>query len=190
MKKRFLAALMAVAVAAGTVAGGTWAYLTSKTETVENVFTVGKVKIDLTENTGEKGDKNQRQYKMVPGNDIKKDPTVTVLASSEECYVIVEVKESADLNGFVTWEIGEGWTELPSGGIGGPKRWWRIVPAADQDQKFGILKENTLKVKETVTSEMMEKIEDGKNYPTLEFKAYAIQRANVRNESDAWDKLN
>ena len=51
MKKKLTTVLAIVLVVALSVAG-TYAYLTSKTATITNTFTVGNVKIDLTETTG------------------------------------------------------------------------------------------------------------------------------------------
>ena len=75
MKKKLTTVLAIVLVVALSVAG-TYAYLTDKTATIKNTFTVGNVNIDLTEGTGE-------FYKMVPGTTIEKNPKVTVEADSE-----------------------------------------------------------------------------------------------------------
>ena len=86
MKKRISIAVSVVALAllliAGTVAV-TVAYLTSVKQ-VTNTFTVGKVEITLDETTGE-------NYHLVPGANIPKNPTVTVVENSENCYVFVKV---------------------------------------------------------------------------------------------------
>ena len=50
MKKKKIAALItSLALVGVVVVGGTLAYLTAQTETVENVFTVGNVSIDVEE---------------------------------------------------------------------------------------------------------------------------------------------
>ena len=73
--------------------GATLAYLTSKDEVV-NTFTVGNVQIKLDEadvKTDGTIDTNERvkanEYHLMPGHSYIKDPTVTVLAKSEDCYV-------------------------------------------------------------------------------------------------------
>ena len=101
MKRKSIALLLALVLMIGAVAG-TIAYLTSTTSEVENTFTVGKVKIVLDEakvtkndTTGEftaDTDKTKRvlanEYKLVmPGDTLPKDPTVTVLNDSADCYV-------------------------------------------------------------------------------------------------------
>ena len=116
-------ALLVVACALLLVAAsvfGTMAYLTS-TDEVKNTFTVGDINIGLTETTAD--------YKMVPGNTIAKDPTVTVKANSEACWLFVKVTESTDLKDFITYAIAEGWTALP--GVDGV--YYREVPASAAD---------------------------------------------------------
>ncbi len=108
-KKALALALCAVMLVAGT-ALTTIAYLTSK-DSVTNTFTVGKVNITLDEkivdeygNPTQDKDGNTRtsegnEYKLVPAVTYEKDPTVTVLADSEQCYVrmILTVNNIANL---------------------------------------------------------------------------------------------
>lgn len=85
----------------------TYAYLTSQTATVNNAFTVGNVKITLDEAEvtpdGVKVDPENRvianDYHLIPGRSYSKDPTVHVDATSEDCWVFVQVKveDSVDL---------------------------------------------------------------------------------------------
>lgn len=77
----------------------TMAYLTSKTDTVTNTFTVGKVVITLDETAvdeyGVPHSSNpptqSNSYKLIPGHKYVKDPTVHVAVGSEECYLFVKV---------------------------------------------------------------------------------------------------
>lgn len=93
MKKKLTLVVAFVLVFALGVAG-TFAYLTSSA-TVTNTFTVGKVAITLLEtDVDENGDAIpsatpvvENDYKLMPGHKYTKDPTVTVLADSEESYV-------------------------------------------------------------------------------------------------------
>lgn len=96
-KKALLLAACAVLLVAASVMG-TMAYLTSKDE-VKNTFTVGKVKIELDEaKVDQMGDPIQGEkrvkensYKLIPKHTYVKDPTVTVLKKSEDCYVRLKV---------------------------------------------------------------------------------------------------
>ena len=79
--------------------GATVAYLTD-TKSVTNTFTVGSVAITLDE---AKTDINgvadntvprvvANKYKLMPGHEYVKDPTVHVTAGSEDCYIFVKVE--------------------------------------------------------------------------------------------------
>ena len=172
MKKKTLALVLALTLLVAGVVGSTLAWLTDQTAEVKNTFTVGDINIGLTETTTD--------YKMVPGNTIAKDPTVTVKANSEACWLFVKVTESTDLKDFITYAIAEGWTALP--GVDGV--YYREVPASAADQPFSVLKGDAVTVNSDVTKEMLT-AKDFAN-PTLTFKAYAVQKDNVASASDAW----
>lgn len=174
MKKKILALVLALTLLVAGVVGGTLAWLTDRTAEVKNTFTVGDINIGLTETTTD--------YKMVPGNTIAKDPTVTVKAESEACWLFVQVTESTNLKDFITYAIAEGWTKLQDG------VYYREVPASAADQTFSVLKGDAVTVKDTVTKAMLT-AKDFAN-PTLTFKAYAVQKDNVASASDAWAKVN
>lgn len=74
--------------------GATVAYLTSKTDVVNNTFTVGDIVITLDEApvdamgnvvTGNRVTNND--YKLLPGHTYTKDPTIHVDKDSEEAYI-------------------------------------------------------------------------------------------------------
>ena len=83
MKKKTLALVLALTLLVAGVVGSTLAWLTDQTAEVKNTFTVGDINIGLTETTTD--------YKMVPGNTIAKDPTVTVEEGSDLSYVRMKV---------------------------------------------------------------------------------------------------
>ena len=97
-RKKLLALMMAFALMVGCTVGGTLAWLIAKTEPVVNTFTVGNIDIVLQEHvvdpvTGKIDEtkgftaKGNEGVKLMPGREIDKDPTVTVRAGSERCYV-------------------------------------------------------------------------------------------------------
>lgn len=174
MKKKTLALVLALTLLVAGVVGGTLAWLTDQTAEVKNTFTVGDINIGLTETTAD--------YKMVPGNTIAKDPTVTVQANSEACWLFVQVTKSENLDTFITYAIAEGWTELQDG------VYYREVPASAADQTFSVLADNAVTVKSDVTRTMLETAKT--DAPTLTFQAYAVQKDNVASASDAWAKVN
>lgn len=95
MKKTLTVLLALVLVIAMSVAG-TMAYLTS-TDSVTNTFTVGKVAItldeeDVDDSTAGKDRDQANSYKLIPGHEYAKDPTVHVDADSEDSWVFVKVE--------------------------------------------------------------------------------------------------
>ena len=175
MKKKTLALVLALTLLVAGIVGGTLAWLTDRTAEVKNTFTVGDINIGLTETTAD--------YKMVPGNTIAKDPTVTVKANSEACWLLVQVTESTDLKGFITYAIAEGWTALP--GVDGV--YYREVPASAADQTFSVLAGDAVTVKSDVTRTMLETAKT--DAPTLTFQAYAIQKDHFATADAAWAEV-
>lgn len=175
MKKKTLALVLALTLLVAGVVGGTLAWLTDQTAEVKNTFTVGDINIGLTETTTD--------YKMVPGNTIAKDPTVTVKANSEACWLFVQVTESTDLKDFITYAIAEGWTALP--GVDGV--YYREVPASAADQTFSVLADDAVTVKSDVTRTMLETAKT--DAPTLTFKAYAVQKDHFATADAAWAEV-
>lgn len=184
MKKALFIMLSAALIVCATVAG-TLAWLTDTTAPVVNTFTVGDINIELKETTGE-------TYKMVPGIELVKDPTVTVKAGSEACWLFVKVDKSVNFDGFMTFEMADGWIAL-SGHAG---VYYRNVDATNADTGFDVLKDNKVTVRDTVTKTMLEGVknaEDGtpnENAPTLTFTAYAVQKDGINDADTAWRKVN
>lgn len=105
MSKKSLALLLSVVLAIGGIAYGSVAYLTHR-ESLANVFTVGNVEVKVDETQVDKnGDpvddqgnpitdpeeyirkEEPNEYHLIPGEDYRKDPAMTVLRGSEPCYV-------------------------------------------------------------------------------------------------------
>ena len=183
MKKALFIMLSAALIVCATVAG-TLAWLTDKTEPVVNTFTVGDINITLTES-------ENLDLKMVPGQTITKDPKVTVKAGSEACWLFVKVDKSVNFDGFMTFEMADGWIAL-SGHAG---VYYRNVDATNADTGFDVLKDNKVTVRDTVTKTMLEGVknaEDGtpnENAPTLTFTAYAVQKDGINDATTAWGKV-
>ena len=177
MNKKYLVAVIAIALVLCCAVGGTIAYLIDTTDPVVNTFTVGDINITLTES-------ENLDLTMIPGNDITKDPVVTVKAGSEACWLFVKVEESANLDDFLTYTVAQGWTALE--GVDGV--YYREVGAANADTAFDVLSQNKVTVLETVTKEALNALTDT-TLPTLTFTAYAVQKDNVSTVTDAWAKI-
>ena len=175
-KSKIVIAIISLLSICSFVIGTSVAWLTSKTEDLVNTFTYGDINIKLDETDTNDGDENANtnEYKMLPGNEITKDPKVTVIANSEDSYLFVKLTKSENFDNFMTFEIAEGWTLLEET----TDVYYREVTKSDKDQEFIVLKDNKVKVKEEVTKAMLNELDkDGtNNYPTLTITAYAVQR--------------
>lgn len=100
MKKKIMAAALAVCMMATLVAGMTLAYFTD-TESKTNTFTVGNVDITLTEPSW-LGDTSEDAVRLIPGKTIAKDPTITVAQGSQTAYTFMKVELSADFLELIT----------------------------------------------------------------------------------------
>ena len=163
-----------------SVIGGSLAWLMTSTDPIVNVFTYGDIRIKLEETTGDR-------YKMTPGATLAKDPKITVLANSEDCWLFIKIDESAieKLSDYIEYSIADGWTALP--GVTGV--YYREVESSDQDVAFSVLDNDQVTVKGSVTKEMLEKL-NNTNYPTLTFTGYAVQRdadiEEIDTAEEAW----
>ncbi len=193
MKKKTVALLLALVLAVGVAAGGTMAWLLDETDSITNTFTAGNVEITLSE-TDPENDNNaaSNSYKMVPGITISKNPTVTVTANSEACYVFVELEKSTNFDTFMTYAVADGWTagdgtDIPA------NVYYRTVNASTANQAFKVLKDDQVTVQSTVTKEQMNGVASS-GQPTLTVTAYACQLAKSSNESfaagEAWEQVN
>ncbi len=99
---KILLYILAACVLVVSTTLGTLAWLTSQTETVTNTFTYGKVQITMDEavvdENGVAADQaNNRtetgnEYKLVPGRNYVKDPTIHVDPDSENCFLFVKIE--------------------------------------------------------------------------------------------------
>ena len=186
-KKVFVGAMAGALLVAGSVAG-TLAYLTDKTEEVKNTFTVGKVEITLDEaDVNEYGVEiegadrvTENEYKLIPGHNYVKDPTVHVEVESEPSYVFVKVEnglssiEVAGEKGTIATQMGTKWTN-----ISGTNVWYynEIVDAREEAKDLLVFGEFTLADGAAVA-----------NYETatITIDAYAIQAEGFDDAADAW----
>lgn len=194
MKKKVTALALGCAMTLGCAIGGTLAWLTDTTGEVQNVFTTSDITVALTENTG-------REYKMIPGWTVDKDPWVTVEKGSEDCWVFIEVKEGGGevtvdgkaytFDDFIAYQIDENnWEQLKDndGKNVADVYCAKYENRDDDDINIKILaggehefngvtytwEANQVLTRPEITKEMMNGLTDT-NYPTLTFKAYASQ---------------
>ena len=183
MKRKLIIALaLCLALALGI--GGTMAYLTATTGPVVNTFTIGNVGLELKEEKGDLVD-GKHQFKMVPGNTIDKDPTVTVTAGSEDCWLFVKLVKSSNFSDYLTYSVDAAvWTALD----GHPGVYYREVKQADTVRSFSVLKGDQVTVNTNVEN-FQSATGESFTQPTLTISAAAIQRANIANAKTAYDNL-
>ena len=178
MKKKITIAVVCAVLSCVCLIGTTFAWLVDKTDPIKNTFTYGDIDITLAETT--------TTYKMVPGNTVAKDPVVTVLKESEDCWVFVKIEKSTNFDNFMEYALADGWTALD----GVPGVYYRTANYSEAtDQEFHVLDGDVVNVKEGVTREQLTALTDA-TLPTLTFTAYAVQRdGNITTAADAWAKV-
>ena len=193
MKKKSLALVLALAMIVVCVVGGTLAWLIATTGPVKNTFTYGDINIKLeeTDATVSADGSATKEFKMIPGYTIDKDPKVTVKAGSEKCYLFVKVDKSANFDKFMTYDMAADWIALD--GVDGV--YYRVVETSTADQPFYVLAGNKVTVNDTVTKADMDGLKANvATQPTLTFTAYACQYNNSNGTNftpaQAWAKVN
>ena len=181
--------------------GGTVAWLTAKTDPVVNTFTYGDINIDLYEHNyvastnwlGTEKVKKVEDYKIIPGVNLPKDPTVEVKAGSEACWLFVKVEAEnwptftgdakisyAVKTGDGGWTQGDG-TKIPA------NVYYRAVGATTADTTFKVLADDQVTVSENLTKEEVGTLKE--NQPKLTFTAYAVQKDGIADAATAWLKV-
>lgn len=207
--KKVLALFLAAVMLVCTTVAATVAYLYSKTEVVQNTFTVGQVKITLDEkdvdddenkadNNSDYGEVRDRanEYHLFPGKIYVKDPTVHVDAKSENCFLYVKVvDELVELQDDVTVAAqmeAKGWSPLIIDGTPVENVWVykEIVGKGMNIQVF-----ENFKLKDDITNEELAEYApvttgEGENavttYKTIKVEAYAIQSEGFGSAEAAW----
>lgn len=186
--KVLVIALVVIMLATGII-GGTLAWLVDQTDSVVNTFTYGDINIDLEETPTPDDDDNPdtNEYEMIPGEDVVKDPKVTVKEDSKANWLFVKLDKSENFDDFMEYEMAAGWIPLKDAqgevieGV-----YYREVPeVVDEDIVYEVIKDNKVHIKESVTKEMLNALDpEGQEatFPTLTVTAYAVQRSGFEPE--------
>lgn len=170
--------VLALVLALGCVIGGTIAWLTATTGEVKNTFTTSDINITLTETPNFDSDNDSEndcwKVQMIPGYSYTKDPKVTVVDGSVDCYLFVKFEEKNSASTYLTytstltaangWIQGDG-TNIPA------NVWYRVVKASDATKSWKLLSGDTISVKDTVTKDNMATAANAE----LVYTAYASQ---------------
>ena len=192
--------VLAFVLVIGASVGGTLAWLTAKTDPVVNTFTSaalfanpttdftlweykaeelsdGSYKLNSTEDTA-------NTYKVLPGVEIPKNPTVDVNGLQESAYLYIVVKEDT-LPTTMTYAISDDWTPISTGSnvyyYTGDLAVNGVITPSDADHQ-------------TFTVEILENnkiVVDAKYAPSttswsLKFEAYMTQATGQESAAQAW----
>lgn len=172
-----IAALLLVTMAVG----GTLAWLVDDTDKITNTFSTSDVGVELEETKGTYDEETKTyDFKMIPGHMIQKDPTVKLTAGSEESYVFVEITESANFDDYMGYDLADGWTVLDIKNNSAENDTYIIWRTMTAGEEKAVLANNQVTVHNGVTKADMEAAKT--NVPTIEFKAYAVQK-NYMNDT-------
>lgn len=127
-KKKLLTMVLALVLIGAVGVGATLAYFTDN-DSATNVVTMGHVNIELTEEEWTYGEEGITG--VTPGQEIEKDPTITLVGDSLDAYVRIKLEvtgfdgvENADAYKAEILEdlvLGEGWTKVGDYFYYGPK---------------------------------------------------------------------
>ena len=207
-RRKTVALVLSIMLLISSMVMGSVAWLTDKTDKVTNVFTTSGIDVEFSETQGTADGANQYKYQMIPGYTIAKNPTVTVSADSEDCYVFVVVEKANSFDNYMHYAIDAQWTLLANDGLDNADVYYMVVtdPAAagynilgEGSAKYNIpgdtasyvtysWSDNQVLVKPSVTSDMMTAAET--DVPSISFTVYAVQYMKNNTEhfeaAEAW----
>lgn len=174
--KKLVVAVIALSLALVCVVGATLAYLVAQSNVVTNTFTYGEISLELAE--ANKTDKDGLAFTgVVPGDEINKDPTVTVVKGSEPCYVYVLIENQ--LGAAATYNIDNAtWAQVETFQNAVLYRYNRIVDATTEAKDLPVF--TLMNFANTLTKEDIAALKD-KN---VIITAYAHQSQHT-NEAEA-----
>lgn len=212
---RFVFLMLALVLVIGCTIGGTLAWLTAKTNDVENTFVAGQIgTLELDESdTDAETDGKQHQYIVIPGVDITKDPKVTYTPTTADGTVPVDAYVFVKLTGIgnnkwtwnadasqyeiksgsnvvLSFKIADGWTAVPNAANVYYKTSTGTTGLTDEP----IIKANKITVSHLITEDDVQTVATAAD--KLTFTAYAIQQADGGTDNDgkftpaeAWAKV-
>ena len=202
MKKKSLALLVALVLAIGCVIGGTLAWLTAETGAVVNTFSTSDIEVKLEETKGTTVT-GGKEFKMIPGYELEKDPKAWVVAGSEDCYLFVKLDwanntytSGETAKSYLDWAIADGWEPVTSE----TNVYYRTVTSAQMSSDNGatnaypVLAGNKVTVNGEITKEQMNALDaEDAVKPTLTITAYASQLHKNATETfepaEAWSNI-
>lgn len=168
MKKRVWILVAAVLLISACAVGGSLAWL-ADSAAITNTFTTGDIEIKLDEPN------YKDPAKVYPGAEIAKDPTVTILANSEACWVLVCVENNLVIDDAIVGipNIHSDWTPVSVQGNKTIYSYKAQIPTSANDTTLTKVFTTVTISGEQVTKENINTLEE----KTITVTAYAHQAA-------------
>lgn len=171
-KKSLFTMLIALCLVGAVMVGATVAYLSDSTDTLNNVFTVGNVEIEIDEPDWDEENAKNLEY----GAEIAKDPQITNTGKND-AFVVMEVTGMNNMsqNGFSVDFDTNNWVRIDTNG----------EIASDNTLVDGFYMYKSLVAVNDVTAPLFEKVVfegeevQGEVEFTLSVKGYAIQTSQM-----------
>ncbi len=193
MKRKLILSILVIIATVGLITGATYAWFTSETEPIENVFTAGTVLIEADEQVNHEEGLNMDNWN--PGDEAEKEFTIVNKGTKgiklrgifeaqwyemdENTGKWVEWTPEGDDAIEITYEAGDKWTQKE----GEPNIWYynEDIPGSftEEDESERTVK---LKVKVKLDGEKANNQYQGKRF-VLRARFQAIQASH----SDEWD---
>lgn len=185
MNKKTKSLLLSLLLVGAIGVGATLAYFTDN-DTAYNTITMGNIDIDLDEPEFDPdGDGEGEIDDVKPGQEIVKDPTITVKADSEDAYLRAKItyegltsKQAEELEELITFQ--DGWVKSEDGYY----YFQYVVSKFSEDQKIGFF--NMVTIPSSWGNEMTKKSFK------INVQAEAIQADNftptrdINNDINGW----
>ena len=193
-KTKVLPAVLCVILLVTVAVAGTLAYLSHKTETSRNVFTIGNVDITIDERKADGSGRTSKgnKYVLKSGKIYHKDPIIHVDKKSDSSYIFVKVKNEIshleNKNNLVSHQIlKNGWKEFGDYKQGNTRIYWKKwnKPQIKKDNYYDLQLFETVHIDKNTTEK---KLSEAAN-KSIVITAYAVQQKSIKDEVTAWNIL-
>lgn len=180
--KSLLITAVMLAVITVTAVTPTFSWLSSETDPVVNTFAGGAIALTLDESpvdaNGQKIDGARVQantYKYTAGAELYKDPTPTVLAGSDQCYVFLYVENELNDLFAINYDT-QNWLKVAEKGNGTVYAYFTRVDTSASDENQVLAPIFTkINVSDELTADDVKELGTKK----LSVTAYAVQSASL-----------
>ncbi|MBR6549572.1 MAG: hypothetical protein IKT68_08540 [Clostridia bacterium] len=185
-KQKVLAISLCILLLMGSVVGGVLAWLTSESDPIINTFSGSNLEISVDEEINPDG---TTIFKAIPGNTDAKDPSITVFAGSEPCYLFVHPVKSSGFDNIVSYTYASGWTQhgstgyyyyivgdLQEGALPADETIYILQGSDENDSDGDPMTNGYIQYKTTATNDQLDFAEGDHS---LLFKVVAVQQNNL-----------